>query len=583
MRFRLAPLALTLSFCMVAFGWSPGARADTDLYPTDRCVADKLEAAAKYCSFSVGAVGNPGLAAALEDARTTLAEAWAAAEEASAEAGVSCEQTTVSAAEMIALLDGGAGEIASEVSGSRACLSRRLQSAGRVCRDLLRAESEHLLTRSEDREREALAQRRAEVLANLDQTWNLGCPVATPPADAIQGLVESARLASVVSPHVSTSFTMITPPTAVPYKDTVLDPRCSNNTPWVYFVRRGTVNKLLVYYQGGGACWDYLTCGLVGTHKRTAGAGDNPANATTGFADMTNPENPFRDWHVVFVPYCTGDVHWGDAIVTHQLGFLSTTIRHKGRVNAAVAEKFAREHFVDPDEVFVSGSSAGSYGAVLNGVYLMEDVYPSSVFSVLGDGGNGVITQDFQENHLPKWGVEDTLPRWIPALDVPLAELSAADLFTEAALFYPTSRVATYTTAYDGGSGGQVGFYHIMLSGTNFLQWPLWWTPSCQWNQIMREMSLESVARAPNFRYYIDAGSRHTMWGTNRVYTDTTGVVPTVVSWVNAMVSESDAEWTNVECADCGLVFPGDPRPSPLQAPYFLDADTGETRIICED
>ncbi len=44
-------------------------------------------------------------------------------------------------------------------------------------------------------------------------------------------------------------------------------------------------------------------------------------------------------------------------------------------LNVQVAEKYAREHFVSPEEVFVAGSSAGAYGAALAAVYLQERVY----------------------------------------------------------------------------------------------------------------------------------------------------------------------------------------------------------------
>jgi hypothetical protein len=29
----------------------------------------------------------------------------------------------------------------------------------------------------------------------------------------------------------------------------------------------------------------------------------------TGLLDRANPQNPVRDWSLLFVPYCTGDVH----------------------------------------------------------------------------------------------------------------------------------------------------------------------------------------------------------------------------------------------------------------------------------
>src|SRR5690606_8106112 len=188
-------------------------------------------------------------------------------------------------------------------------------------------------------------------------------------------------------------------------------------TPWHFYARRGTVNKVLVYYQGGGACWNFLTCSeFFPVFKERVTDGDDPSNFRSGFADLDDPNNPFRDWHAVFVPYCTGDVHWGDAVVDHEMSGQTTTIHHKGFVNAQVAEKWAREHFVNPDQVFVTGSSAGSYGAIVNALPLQEFAWPSTEFVVLGDGGNGVITNEFLQNDLAKWGIEKNLPRWIPGL-----------------------------------------------------------------------------------------------------------------------------------------------------------------------
>lgn len=573
----------------------------TDLHPTDLCVAEKLQAAARYCAATLAARAVPahpgrgnGKRAEQEArrihegrvaaARRVLATAWDRAESTSAAAGVSCEDTTVSAAEMIALLDDGAEALLEEsFDQAPVCRTRRVVHAANACRALLDAEARHLIERDADRDRRRLESRRAKALTRFEKTWSKGCRDRAPaPTEALADLAEQAFLASVVSPAVSTEWTMIEPPAQVPYGDRVLEPICSRGTPWVYFAKRGTVNKLIVYFQGGGACWDALTCSnLLPTFKQTAGPGDNPALASTGFADFTNPENPFRDWHAVFVPYCTGDVHWGDAFVEHAPDG-SATIHHKGRVNAAVAEKFAREHFVRPDQVFVTGSSAGSYGAVVNALFLQEDAYPSTPFVVLGDGGNGVITEEFLQNDLAKWGIEDNLPTWIPGLDKPLTELEASDLWTEAALHYPRSRFGNYSTAYDGGTGGQVGFYNIMLSGDNIFDWLLWWRPSCEWNAEMRRLVQESAAQAPgNYRYYIGVGSRHTMWGSNKVYTDTTGGVPTIVSWVRAMLAGTP-DWTNVECEDCGQLLPGDPRPSPPEPPYVLDPITNQLRIVCD-
>jgi hypothetical protein len=566
-------------------------------YPSDGCVASKLSAAATTCRQVFDALAFqeiapiPGiLDRKLASSKAALAEAFSKAEATSLAAGVDCKDTTeTSDALFTHIRDGATGvaaEIRTAVSGAK--FLKRIRAYGGIeaaafgCSLLVGAEGHHLVRRSHDRERTRLEweQNFALVWTEFILRWSaLGKDAAKQVTASIETLADEIIHANIVSPNVSTDFTMISPPTQVQYQGKTLEPICSRGTPWVYFARRGTVNRLLVYYQGGGACWDYITCEVIRTMKDATGAGDNPANARSGLADLSNPENPFKDWNVVFVPYCTGDVHWGDAIVEHTVPgtTASSTIRHKGFVNAQVAEKFAREHFVDPEEVFVTGSSAGAYGAILNGVYLEEAVYPSSDFSVLGDAGNGVVPRSFLENEISKWGIDKTLPKWIPALDKPVTELDAAVLWAEVAKFYPNHRFANYTTAYDGGTGGQVGFFKVMNFPTSPLAWSTWWTESCPWHEGMKAQVLGASSLAPeNYRYYIGTGSRHTMWGSNKVYTDTTGGVPTIVSWVNAMRGDTP-DWTNVECTDCGLLLPGDPRPNPAVAPY-----TAEGKIVCE-
>jgi hypothetical protein len=99
-----------------------------------------------------------------------------------------------------------------------------------------------------------------------------------------------------------------------------------------------------------------------------------------------------------------------------------------------------------------------------------------------------------------------------------------------------------------------------------------------EWNAIMRSLVQDSASQAANYRYYIGTGSRHTMWGNDTVYTDTTGGVP-VVSWIRAMLGATP-DWTNVETTDPGLLLPGDPQPAnPPAEPY--DLATG--RILCDD
>ncbi|HVP27666.1 MAG TPA: pectin acetylesterase-family hydrolase [Myxococcota bacterium] len=589
---RSSPLrrALALLVGGLALGAPASVRAAS--YPTDTCVARKLEASALACrGFLWAEVEGHGRGSARWEtwARARLAEEWARAEAASSGAGVDCADTTVTASAMGDLLEQDADALASTAlsdpqhpaHGKRPLGRQRVQVLDVACGQLLRAEARHLEYRANDRDRARLERQRDHALDfarfHLERLGGGHGPGSTTETALAQlgALVHDAVLATTVSPNVAQQWTMIDPPDQIAYLDQTLEPICSGGTPWVFFVKRGTVNNLLVYYQGGGACWDYLTCGVVKPYKQTTGPSDDPANATSGLADLTDPRNPFRDWNLVFVPYCTGDVHWGDATYVHELNGNQVTIQHKGFVNAQVAEKWSREHFVHPDHVFVTGSSAGAYGAILHSLYLQEGVYPSADFAVLGDAGNGVITQDFLATQISKWGVEKHLPSWIPELAVPIAQLDASDLYSAGARTYPTHRFATYTTAFDGGTGGQTGFYQIMRNPGNILVWLNWWESSCAWNEGMRALNAKTVAQAPNYRYYVGSGSRHTMWGSDKVYVDTTGGVPTVVSWLEAMLAGAPS-WTNVSCTNCGVTLPGDPKPNPLVPPFDANGN-----VVC--
>ena len=372
----------------------------------------------------------------------------------------------------------------------------------------------------------------------------------------------------------------------IEYDGMELSPICSKGTPWSLFARAGTVNKLLVYYQGGGACWEGLTCVLetFDTNVETdpeVGGSDHPARQSGGLANLEDPNNPFRDWHAVFVPYCTGDVHWGDTEVEYQFGATTATIHHKGAINAMAAESWIAEHFSGPEQVFVTGSSAGAYGAVTHSVRLQE-LFPDAQFDVVGDGGNGVVTQDFLVNYLSTWGIEKHLPEEVPELDVPLGELDMSGVYEAIARAYPNGRFATYTAAFDGGGGAQTFFYHIMKNAEDTAAWGAWWESSCEWNSMMRELNLATAAAVPNFRYYVGVGSAHTIWGRDKLYTDTTGGVPAFVDWIDTMLYGSDEEWGNVECTNCGMLLEGDDRPNPPAAPFVdTDGDGSADMIDC--
>src|SRR5262245_44086283 len=565
-------------------------------YPTNTCVSRKQQAAGDYCKRVLKAwaawerTGNAsGRDAKIADAGDDLASSWAKAESKSIAGGADCEDTTLSPDQLTSLVGSATGALVAAVNEGldlsdkkeAKCGRMLLAAAARKCTRLLGLESNWVRNLAKDPQGVKRANGRNNVTEQFTNTFNrqrrLGCPTAAT-ADGLEtlvdGLVTDVVTKTTISPNVSdTSFTTISPTGTTPYLGKNLTPVCMNGTPYEFFVKRGSVNKLLIYYQGGGACWDSLTCSIP-TCDNSVVPGDNPQNANTGFANQSDPRNPFRDWNVVFVSYCGCDVHFGDAAQDYP-----PHVEHRGYDNSRIVEKWAREHFVNPDQIFVTGSSAGAYGAWFNAP-LHEFVWPASRFQVLADAGNGVITPDFLQNEFNNWDFRRNVPNTIPGVVESLDEGTGIVGFTQAVTsFFPATRWAQYATAFDGGSGGQTGFYNIMLNNNNPAAALTWWNGSCAFNAKMREQALDLADSVPsNYRYYIGTGSRHTMWGSNKVYTDTTGGVPTLVDWVNAMLDGTPG-WINVEAQDEGLLLAGDPRPSPLQPPFFQVGS--DVKIIC--
>jgi hypothetical protein len=146
-------------------------------------------------------------------------------------------------------------------------------------------------------------------------------------------------------------------------------------------------DDLLIYLEGGGACWNQLTC----LNLHTAANLDTGYTQANFLADpfispanlaRSEPLNPFRDMSYVYVPYCTGDVHAGDAVQR----YATRTVFHKGAKNLEAFLARLVATFPKARRVFLAGSSAGAFGAQLN-YPRVAAAFPNAEVHVLADCG----------------------------------------------------------------------------------------------------------------------------------------------------------------------------------------------------
>ena len=280
--------------------------------------------------------------------------------------------------------------------------------------------------------------------------------------------------------------------------------RCAHNTPYAFWVRPGAGDKVLVFLQGGGACWDAETCAPGSQYyKQAVTEADNPAFGA-GIFDLDNPENPFRDHSMIFIPSCTGDIYWGNKDRQYQPSTGGEfTVYHRGFVNANAAAQWVYDNFSAPASLFVSGCSAGSAGSILLAPYLIAG-YPQARVAQLGDSLS--ITFHLAQQLEEAYNALENFPEWIPALDeVQPGVFSLADLYIAVAEYYPQATFSQYNTRQD-----QVQEFFYLASTGKRGSFP----------QALQANLDQIHAAVDNFRSFTAPGSAHCILPSDRFYSE---------------------------------------------------------------
>jgi hypothetical protein len=84
------------------------------------------------------------------------------------------------------------------------------------------------------------------------------------------------------------------------------DCQCWDGSEFSFWVREASPKKVVYYLESGGG-FSAETCAPDRGFYKTK----ITARPTSGIFDFADERNPFADYSVVYVPYCTGDVHIG--------------------------------------------------------------------------------------------------------------------------------------------------------------------------------------------------------------------------------------------------------------------------------
>jgi hypothetical protein len=323
---------------------------------------------------------------------------------------------------------------------------------------------------------------------------------------------------------------------------------CLNGTAFRFLVRLNSndpsVQRLLIFFQGGGACWntetclnlykDPVTCATVGVDAQGRSTDYPPAaiNAllSKGIFDYDDARNPFKNFTTVFVPYCSGDIYMGSRANVPYGG--GQTLNHMGAVNVKAVLTFLAGTGIQPAGIAMAGGSAGAYASVFWAPSINK-IFPAARIVQMGDSGSGVFGTSVKELADQWGGVNDLLD---PVIKNVIAAGGGLNRAYWAVMNTIPIRMSQLNHLQD---YNQIQFYRATGGGAgNTREWK---------NGTL--VNLAELDNYPGFSHFISSGRDHEFLMNDRFYTDEAGGLK-VYQWVTRAVL---GQFSTVKCADCDI------------------------------
>lgn len=180
--------------------------------------------------------------------------------------------------------------------------------------------------------------------------------------------------------------------------------RCifSTSTPFAFQVFPGESDKLVFYFQGGGACWNQAS-----TLGKSFCTTDCYPQEEIGLFDRSDERNEFRNHTIIHLMYCSGDV-WGGNVVRGYNDENGEPVMQVGLINAQTVLDWTMEQQRNGGiaavltDLVVMGCSAGSLGAQFWGSTIAKSlkwekaaIVPDSYAGYFPEGTEGPLMHSY--------------------------------------------------------------------------------------------------------------------------------------------------------------------------------------------
>lgn len=217
------------------------------------------------------------------------------------------------------------------------------------------------------------------------------------------------------------------------YAKDIPDAVSSDGTRWQGYIRKGSANKVMVMFFGGGVSVDEFT---AARSMDVEGGFYNP-RITTGLNVMAHgiakwgigndsKDNPFRDWSIIAIPYNNGDFHAGAGEMQYTaLDGTQQTIYYNGYLNyRKMMEEGLKYIGSSPEQVLITGGSAGGFGTAILADDVMSFFPQTEDFTVLVDSSL-LITENWNNIMTEVWKSPEKLSKVVKSDNITLDSLVA--------------------------------------------------------------------------------------------------------------------------------------------------------------
>jgi hypothetical protein len=312
--------------------------------------------------------------------------------------------------------------------------------------------------------------------------------------------------------------------------------QCMNGTATGIGVNQGTSGDLVIYLEGGGACFNTVTCASV-AHQGGFGASDfaaTIADYSTGMFNRTDAKNPLKDATFVFVPYCTGDVHAG----SNPTGFGDR--KQVGFINMGKDLEYILPKATKVGRVVLAGSSAGGFGAMFN-YDRTQTAFGDKPVTLIDDSGpplsDKYLTPCLQKQMRQYWNLDAAIPAGCTVCNKDDGG-GLGDAASFVADKYKNRRLALITSTRDGVIRSFLGFgYPDCQTGGN----PM---PEPDYAAAIKELRDTTLTAHTNFRVFTKESGLHVWLLTDPLSTVTSGGTD-LDSWLTSLL-DPGSDWKSV-------------------------------------